>query len=186
VPIGIISGYRRGIVDDVLMRIMDAVVAFPGLILALGLVAALRGSLRNLVIAIRIANVPWVARLVRAQVLSVSQQDFILAARAVGSGHVRIMAIHIAPHSLAPVIVQSTLGMGYAVLTEASLSFIGAGVPPPTPTWDSMLQFAFGFLEREPLLSIVPGLAIFLLVLSFNLLGDILRDVLDPRLRGTR
>lgn len=183
-PLGIISGYARGLVDDIIMRVMDALVAFPGLILALGLVAALGQSLTNLVIAIGVANVPWIARIVRSQVLSIREQDYILAARALGARESRIMGVHIWPNTLAPVIVQSTLGMGYAVLAEASLSFIGAGIRAPTPTWGSMLQFGFGFLAREPMLSVVPGVAIFLLVLSFNLLGDILRDVLDPRLRG--
>jgi peptide/nickel transport system permease protein len=182
--LGIISGYARGLVDDIIMRVMDALVAFPGLILALGLVAALGQSLTNLVIAIGVANVPWIARIVRSQVLSIREQDYILAARALGARESRIMGVHIWPNTLAPVIVQSTLGMGYAVLAEASLSFIGAGIRAPTPTWGSMLQFGFGFLAREPMLSVVPGVAIFLLVLSFNLLGDILRDVLDPRLRG--
>lgn len=183
-PLGLISGYARGFTDDVIMRLMDAIVAFPGLILALGLVAALGQSPTNLVVAIGIANVPWIARIVRAQVLTVRELDFVLAARCVGASHTRILGTHVWPNTLAPVIVQSTLAMGYAVLTEAGLSFIGAGIAAPTPTWGSMLQFGFGFLNRVPLLSIVPGLAIFLLVLSFNLLGDILRDVLDPRLRG--
>lgn len=183
-PIGLVAGYMRGIVDDVLMRAMDAIVAFPGLILALGLVAALGQSPANLIIAIGIGNVPWIARIVRAQVLSVRELDYVLAARSLGAGHPRILRTHVWPNTLAPVIVQSTLAMGYAVLTEAGLSFIGAGIAPPAATWGSMLQFAFGFLNRAPLLSVVPGLAIFLLVLAFNLAGDILRDVLDPRLRG--
>ncbi len=183
-PLGLVSGYARGITDDVIMRMMDAIVAFPGLILALGLVAALGQSPTNLVVAIGIANVPWIARIVRAQVLTVRELDYVLAARCVGASHPRILGTHVWPNTLAPVIVQSTLAMGYAVLTEAGLSFIGAGIAAPTPTWGSMLQFGFGFLNRAPLLSIVPGVAIFLLVLSFNLLGDILRDVLDPRLRG--
>lgn len=183
-PLGLVSGYMGGIVDDIIMRVVDALVAFPGLILTLGLVAALGRNLTNLVLAIGIANIPWIARIVRGQVLSFRELDYILAARSMGAGHIRIMVGHIWPNTLAPVIVQSTLGLGYAVLTEASLSFIGAGISPPTATWGSMLQFAFGFLNRAPLLSIVPGIAIFLLVLAFNMLGDILRDVLDPRMRG--
>ncbi|MBA4181059.1 MAG: peptide ABC transporter permease [Anaerolinea sp.] len=183
-PLGLVAGYARGFADDAIMRCMDAIVAFPGLILALGLVAALGQSPTNLIVAIGIANVPWIARIVRAQVLSVRELDYVLAARGVGATHARILRVHVFPNTLAPVIVQSTLGMGYAVLTEAGLSFIGAGIAPPTPTWGSMLQFGFGFLNRAPMLSIVPGVAIFLLVLCFNLLGDILRDELDPRLRG--
>lgn len=183
-PLGIISGYARGATDAILMRAMDAIVAFPGLILALSLVAALGQSTLNIILAIGVANIPWIARIVRSQVLSIREQEYITAAKAVGAGHLRITGVHIWPNTLAPVIVQSTLGMGYAVLAEAALSFLGVGVPPPTSSWGSMLRFAFGFLAQEPLLSIIPGLAIFLLVLSFNLLGDGLRDVLDPRLRG--
>jgi peptide/nickel transport system permease protein len=183
--IGIVAGYVRGLVDEVLMRVMDAIVAFPGLILALALMAALGPDLKNVIIAIGVANVPWVARVVRSQTLSVRERDYILAARAVGLGHARIMARHVFPNVLAPVIVQSTLGMGYAVLAEAGLSFLGVGVQPPTPTWGGMLRFAFGLLHQAPWLSLVPGAAIFLLVLSFNILGDALRDVLDPRLRGS-
>ncbi len=186
VPLGLVAGYLGRLVDDLIMRVMDALVAFPGLILTLSLVAVFGRSERNLVVAIGIANVPWIARIVRAQALALREQDFVVAARAIGASHGRIMAVHILPNSLAPVIVQSTLGMGYAILAEASLSYIGAGIQPPTPTWGSMLQFAFGFLHQAPLLSIIPGMAIFLLVLAFNLLGDILRDVLDPRLRGAR
>jgi peptide/nickel transport system permease protein len=184
VPLGLVSGYLLGVVDAVTMRAMDALVSFPGLILALGLVAALGPNLSNLIIAIGVANVPWLARIVRSQVLSIREQEYVTAARTVGASDVRILFNHIWPNSLAPVIVQSTLGMGYAVLAEASLSFLGVGVRPPTPTWGSMLQFAFGFLSIAPLLSIVPGVAIFLLVLAFNIIGDALRDVLDPRLRG--
>jgi ABC-type dipeptide/oligopeptide/nickel transport system permease subunit len=183
-PLGLVAGYVRGFTDDAIMRVMDAIVAFPGLILALGLVAALGQSKTNLVVAIGVANVPWIARIVRAQVLTVRELDYIVAARSIGASHFRIVGIHVWPNTLAPVIVQSTLGMGYAVLTEASLSFIGAGIAAPAATWGSMLQTGFGLLQRDPLLSIVPGVAIFLLVLCFNLLGDILRDVLDPRLRG--
>ncbi len=184
-PLGIVSGYIRGALDDLIMRFMDAVVAFPGLILALGLVAVRGASILNLILAIGVANVPWIARVTRSQVLSVREQDYVQAARSLGAGHLRVMRVHILRNSIQPVIVQSTLGLGYAVLAEAGLSFLGVGVPPPTPTWGSMLQFAFGFLSIQPWLSIIPGLAIFLLVLSFNLLGDALRDVLDPRLRGS-
>jgi len=183
-PIGLVSGYLRGATDEVLMRMMDALVSFPGLILALALVAALGPSILNLIIAIGVANVPWIARVVRSQVLSIRELDYIQAARVLGGRDLRIMFVHILPNTLPPVIVQSTLGMGYAVLAEAALSFLGVGVRPPTATWGSMLQFAFGLIYIVPLLSIVPGVAIFLLVLAFNLIGDALRDVLDPRLRG--
>ncbi len=184
-PIGILSGYLRGFLDDLMMRLMDAIVSFPGLILALGLVAARGASLSNVIFAIGVANIPWIARVTRSQALAVREQEYIVAAQSVGASPLRIMFRHVLPNTLAPVIVQSTLGMAYAVLAEAGLSFLGVGVPPPTPSWGSDLQFAFGFMNHQPLVAIVPGVAIFLLVLAFNLLGDGLRDVLDPRLRGS-
>ncbi len=184
VPLGLIAVYFRGFVDDVIMRVMDALVVFPSLLIAVGLAAALGGSLTTVIVAIGSANVPWMARVIRSQGLSIREQDYVAAALAGGMGHTRIIFKHILPNSVAPVIVQSTLSMGYAVLTEAALGFIGVGIQPPTPTWGNMLQQAFPMLEQQPLLSIVPGLAIFLLVLAFNFVGDALRDVLDPRLKG--
>lgn len=183
VPLGLISVYVGGYVDDIIMRIMDALVVFPSLLIAVGLSAAWGGSLTTVIVAIGIANVPWMARVIRSQGLSIRELDFVAAAKATGLSHTRIMFNHILPNSMAPVIVQSTLSMGYAVLTEAALGFIGVGIQPPTPTWGNMLQQAFPMLDQQPLLSIVPGLAIFLLVLAFNFLGDALRDVLDPRLK---
>jgi peptide/nickel transport system permease protein len=184
VPIGLISAYFRGWVDEVVMRVMDALVSFPSLILAVGLIAVLGSSVYNVIIAIGIANIPWIARIVRSQALSVRELDYVTAAKAMGAKGKRIIALHIFPNSAAPVIVQGTLGMAYAVLTEAALGFIGIGVQPPTPTWGNMLQYAFGLLDRLPILSIAPGMAIFLMVLAFNFVGDALRDVLDPRLKG--
>ena len=183
-PLGLLSVYFRGYVDDILMRFMDALVVFPSLLIAVGLAAAMGGSLSTVTLAIGIANVPWMARVIRSQGLLIRELDFISAAEASGIGHIRIMARHILPNCLAPVIVQSTLGMGYAVLTEAALGFIGVGIQPPTPTWGNMLQQAFPMLDQQPLLSIVPGVSIFLLVLAFNFVGDAMRDLLDPRLRG--
>jgi peptide/nickel transport system permease protein len=185
VSLGLVAGYRRGVTDEVIMRLMEVQIAFPGLIFALALVSLLGPSVRNLLIAIGISGVPGLARLVRSQVLSVRERDYVLAARTLGASGPRIVLRHIWPNCMAPVIVAATLGMGFAVLAEAGLSFLGVGVRPPTPTWGSMLQFAFGYLSIAPYLSIVPGLAIFLLVLSFNLLGDALRDALDPSLRGS-
>lgn len=184
IPIGVVSGYLRGWLDDLLMRFMDAMIAFPGLILALALVAVYGASVRNLIIAIGIANIPWIARITRGQVLAVRELEYVTAASALGAGPLRIMSTHVLPNILSPLIVQGTLAMGYAILSEAGLSFLGLGVPPPTPTWGSMLQFAFGFMQIAPTLAIFPGAMIFLLVLSLNLLGDALRDVLDPRLKG--
>ena len=182
VPLGLIAVTLRGWVDDIIMRVMDAVVVFPSLLVAVALAAVLGNSLGTVIVAIGLANVPWLARIARSQALAVRELDFIAAAEAGGATPLTIMFRHILPNSLAPLIVQATLGMGYAVLTEAALGFIGVGVQPPTPTWGNMLQEAFPLLDRQPLLSVAPGLAIFLLVLAFNLLGDIIRDVLDPRL----
>jgi peptide/nickel transport system permease protein len=184
VPLGLIAVYFRGFVDDVIMRVMDALVVSPSLLIAVGLAAALGGSLTTVILAIGIANVPWMARVVRSQGLSIREQDYVAAALAGGMNHTRIIFKHILPNSVAPVIVQGTLSMGYAVLTEAALGFIGVGIQPPSSTWGNMLQQAFPMLEQQALLSIVPGLAIFLLVLAFNFVGDALRDVLDPRLKG--
>lgn len=184
VPIGLVSAYFRGWTDEIIMRIMDAFVAFPSLILAVGLIAVMGSTLLNVIVAIGIANIPWIARIVRSQALSVREQDYVTSAQAAGASKPRIIFKHIWPNSAAPVIVQGTLGMAYAVLTEAALGFIGAGVQPPTPTWGNMLQYAFGLLDRSPILSIAPGMAIFLMVLAFNFVGDALRDVLDPRLKG--
>ena len=184
VPLGLLSVYLRGYVDDVIMRVMDALVVFPSLLIAVGLAAAMGGSLTTVIVAIGIANVPWMARVIRSQGLTIRELDFVAAAEAGGMSHLRIIFKHILPNSVAPVIVQSTLSMGYAVLTEAALGFIGVGIQPPTPTWGHMLQQAYPMLDQQPLLSIVPGLAIFLLVLAFNFVGDALRDALAPRPKG--
>jgi peptide/nickel transport system permease protein len=183
-PIGMVSGYFRGIVDDVLMRFIDALIAFPSLILALAIVAVLEPSQFNVMLAIGVTYVPLFARLMRSQVLAIRTFDYILAARALGAADARIMFRHILPNTLSPIIVQATLGLGFAVLAEASLGYLGVGVQPPTPTWGSSLNQGAPLLERAPWLSIYPGLAILILVLAFNLLGDALRDQLDPRLRG--
>lgn len=184
VPLGLLSVYFGGYVDDAIMRLMDALVVFPSLLIAVGLAAAMGGSLSTVILAIGIANIPWMARVIRSQGLTIRELDYIAAAEAGGMSHARIIIKHILPNCVAPVIVQSTLSMGYAVLTEAALGFIGVGIQPPTPTWGNMLQQAYPMLDQQPLLSVVPGLAIFLLVLAFNFVGDALRDVLDPRLRG--
>jgi ABC-type dipeptide/oligopeptide/nickel transport system permease subunit len=184
VPLGLVSVTIGGWIDDAIMRVMDAVVVFPSLLVAVALAAAIGNSLGTVILAIGIANVPWMARITRSQALALRELDFVAAAQAAGTTTLKVMSRHILPNALAPVIVQATLGMGYAVLAEAALGFIGVGVVPPTPTWGNMLQAAFPFLELQPALSIAPGVAIFLLVLAFNLLGDALRDILDPRLRG--
>ncbi len=183
VPLGLISGYRGGWVDVAVMRVTDAVIAFPGLVLALALVLVLGPSITNIMMALGIGAAPNYARLVRGQVLSLRNMDYILAARSIGAGDVRIMVHYLWPNTLPSVIVAGSLTMGTAILAEASLSFLGVGVRPPTPTWGGMLNEAFSQIYVAPFLSFFPGLAIFIITLSFNLLGDGVRDILDPRLR---
>jgi ABC-type dipeptide/oligopeptide/nickel transport system permease subunit len=166
------------------MRVMDGLLAFPALVLALAITAALGPSLRNAMIAIGIVGVPGFARLVRGQVLSLRAQEYVEAARAAGLGDGRIVARHILPGTLAPIIVHASLRVAFAVLAEAGLSFLGLGTQPPTPSWGSMLNVGREYLEMAPWLSIAPGAAIFVTTLSFNFLGDALRDALDPRLRS--
>lgn len=184
VPIGLVAGYRGGIVDTLASRLMDCVLAFPAVMLAIAIVAFLGQSLSSLIIAIGVASAPWFGRLVRSEALSLREQDFVHAAMASGATDVRILRTHILPNLTAPIIVQSSLTAGQAIIAEASLSFLGIGVRPPTPTWGGDLQFGFGWLDLHPYLWMIPSLCIFLLTMSFNVLGDALRDVLDPRLRG--
>jgi peptide/nickel transport system permease protein len=176
-----VAGYVGGRIDEVLMRIIDAIIAFPNLVLALVFVAVFGATIQNVMLAIGINSVPAYARLVRSQVLSLRTRDFVLAAHAQGASVWRILLLHLLPNAMAPVIVAATLGMSFAILAEASLSFLGVGVRPPTPTWGGMLNESFRFIYGSGWLSIFPGLAIFLLVLALNFLGDALRDVLDPR-----
>ena len=182
-PLGLLAGYSRGFVDELVMRVMDAIIAFPGVILALAIVAVLEPNLLNVMIAIGITSIPIFARLTRGQVLSLRERDYVIAAEGLGATDLRIMVRHILPNAISPLIVQATLGLGFAVLAEASLGFLGVGVQPPTPTWGSILNQGSPLLERAPWLSIAPGMAIFILVLAFNLLGDALRDEFDPRVR---
>lgn len=182
-PLGLAAGYFGGLVDEALMRMMDALAALPSLVLALAIVAALNASLWNVMLAVGFASIPLYARLTRSQVLSLRQRDFVQAAVATGASDLRIMTFHILPNATSALIVQGTLGLGFAILAEAGLGFLGVGVPPPTPTWGNILNLGAPLLERAPWLSIAPGMAIFVLVLAFNLLGDALRDQLDPRTR---
>lgn len=184
-PVGLVSGYYRGVWDEmVLMRVVDALQAFPFLILALAMVAALGPGLGNAIIAIGIGFVPSVIRVVRAQVMQVREQEFIAAARAVGASDLRILFVHAIPNCLGPVLVQASLAVAAAIIAEAGLSYLGLGVQPPDPSWGSSLRFAQGYLQTAPWMAYWPGAAIFVAVLAFNLLGDGLRDALDPRLRG--
>ncbi len=183
VPIGLAAGFLGGFVDALISRITDAFLACPFLILAIALAAFLGPSLTNAMIAIGVSATPIFVRLTRAQVLNVKVEDYIEAARAVGNSPLRIALRHILPNITAPLIVQSTLAIAAAVIAEASLSFLGLGQQPPAPSWGSMLNTAKDFVDNSPWMAISPGAAIFLLVLSFNLLGDGLRDALDPHQR---
>jgi peptide/nickel transport system permease protein len=183
VPIGLFAGYAGGRVDALISRVIDAMLAIPFLILAITLAAFLGPSLRNAMIAIGISSMPVFVRLTRSQVLAVKVEDYIEAARALGNPHWRIALFHVLPNILAPLIVQASLAMAAAIIAEASLSFVGLGQQPPDPSWGSMLNTAKNYVDNAPWMAIWPGAAIFLLVLSFNLLGDGLRDVLDPRHR---
>ena len=181
VPIGLAAGYVGGWTDMLISRVTDAMLACPFLILAIALAAFLGPSLTNAMIAIGIAATPIFIRLTRGQVLAVKVEDYVEAARAVGNSHLRIALRHIFPNVVAPLIVQATLAIAAAVIAEASLSFLGLGQQPPAPSWGSMLNTAKNYIENAPWMAIWPGVSIFLLVLSFNLLGDGLRDALDPR-----
>ena len=184
VPIGLVSGYVGGFLDGLLMRITDALLACPFLILAIALAAFLGPSLTNAMIAIGISAMPAFIRLTRAQVLNAKVEDYVEAARAVGNPHRRILLRHILPNILAPIMVQATLAIAAAIIAEASLSFLGLGQQPPAPSWGSMLNTAKNFLDEAPWMGMWPGAAIFSVVLAFNLFGDGLRDALDPRHRG--
>jgi peptide/nickel transport system permease protein len=181
VPVGLISGYCRGWIDHVLQRITDALLACPFLILAIALAAFLGPSLTNAMIAIGISTVPIFIRLTRGQVMAVTVEDYVEAARAVGNPHWRILFRHVFPNVVPPLLVQATLSIAAAILAEASLSFLGLGQQPPEPSWGSMLNTAKNFLVQAPWMAIWPGVAICLVVLGFNLFGDGLRDALDPK-----
>jgi peptide/nickel transport system permease protein len=181
VPIGLVSGYCGGIVDGALMRLVDAMLAIPFLILAIALAAFLGPSLANAMIAIGVSQTPIFVRLTRGQVLVVKHEEYVEAARAVGNPHYRIVLRHILPNIVPPLLVQATLAAATAIIAEASLSFLGLGQQPPDPSWGSMLNTAKNFVSQAPWMALWPGLAIFVLVLSLNLFGDGLRDALDPR-----
>ncbi len=183
VPIGLAAGFLGGAVDTVISRITDAFLACPFLILAIALAAFLGPSLSNAMIAIGVSATPIFVRLTRAQVINVKVEDYIEAARAVGNPPWRNALRHVRPNITAPLIVQATLALAAAVIAEASLSFLGLGQQPPAPSWGSMLNTAKNYVDNAPWMAIWPGLSIFLLVLAFNLVGDGLRDALDPRQR---
>ncbi len=183
VPLGLLAGFRRGRWDDVIMRVTDAFQAFPFLILALAIAAALGPGALNGMIAIGVGFTPAFTRLVRGQVLVQREQEYVIAARTVGARERRMLLRHVLPNIVAPVLVQASLAVAAAIIAEAGLSYLGLGVQPPWPSWGSMLRVSQGYLSTAPWLALWPGFAIFIAVLSINLVGDGLRDVLDPRLR---
>ena len=184
--VGLVAGFFGGAVDNLLMRIIDILLVLPTILLSLVIVAMLGAGVFNLMIAVGIANAPRFARVIRAEVLAVKQMVFVNAASALGASSIRLMARHILPNILASILVLSTLRIAQAITTEASLSFLGLGVPPPTPTWGSMIADGRIYLRTSPWVAIIPGIMIMLIVMAFNLFGDGLRDLLDPKLRGSK
>jgi peptide/nickel transport system permease protein len=183
VTMGVISGYRGGLLDTVLMRIADVMLAFPLLLLALAIVAILAPGTATTILAIGIVYTPIFARVARASTLSVRVEPFVAVSRTLGTGHLYILGRHILPNIAGPVIVQTSLSLAFAILSEAALSFLGLGIQPPEPSWGRMLFDAQGFVQRAWWMGVFPGAAIFVAALAFNLLGDGLRDVLDPKQR---
>ena len=181
--LGALAGFYGGKIDNIIMRVMDVFLAVPSILLAIGIVSALGPTILNLMVAISISSVPSYARIVRASVLSIRDQEFVEAARAIGANNARIIFRHIIPNSLAPVIVQGTLGVASAILSTAGLSYIGLGIQPPAPEWGSMLSGGRQYLRYAWWVTTFPGVAIMITILSLNLLGDGLRDALDPRLK---
>jgi peptide/nickel transport system permease protein len=183
VMIGLLAGYFGGWVDSLIMRLVDILMAFPAILLAITIVASLGPGLRNAMLAVAIVGIPYYARIVRGNVLSLREQEFIQAARVIGAPDARIILRHVFPNTLAPLIVAATLDVGWFIMAAAGLSFLGLGAQPPTAEWGVMLSTGRQFIRNAPHLSILPGTAIFLVVLALNFLGDGLRDALDPRLR---
>ncbi|TQS71104.1 ABC transporter permease [Ornithinibacillus gellani] len=182
--LGVIAGYFGRWIDMIISRIFDILLAFPSILLAISVVAILGASLQNALIAIAIINIPIFGRLVRSRVISLREEEYIMAARAQGMKNGRILFHHILPNSIAPIIVQSTLGFGTAILEAAALGFLGLGAQPPTPEWGKMLAESRDFIQLAPWTLIAPGISIMLVVLGFNLIGDGLRDALDPKMKN--
>jgi ABC-type dipeptide/oligopeptide/nickel transport system permease subunit len=184
VILGLIAGYYGGWADSIIMRLMDVQLAFPGLLVAICIIAIIGPGLENVIVAVGIFSVPLFARVTRGQILSLKEQEFIVAARMMGAHDGRIMLNHLLPNAVAPLLVLCTLRIATAILTAASLSFLGLGAQPPTPEWGAMLSDGRAYLAIAPHVATIPGLAILVTVLAFNLLGDGLRDALDPRLKA--
>ena len=181
--LGLMAGFYPGLIDNAVMRLMDVIFAFPDILLAIAIMAVLGSSLRNVMLAIGIVYIPIFARTTRAMVLTVKEQPYVEAARAAGVPEARLLTRHILPNAAAPVLVQVTLLLGFAIVVEAALSFLGLGTQPPNPSWGIMLSDGRGFMEVAPWLAIFPGVTVFLAVISFNIVGDALREALDPNLR---
>lgn len=186
VTLGIISGYFRKYVDVVIMRITDILLSFPALLLAMAICAAIGSSLWNVIVAISVVTVPRFSRLVRGSTLAVKEADFVEAARALGQNPVKIIFFHVLPNVLSPILVLATLWIPAAIITEASLSFLGLGIMPPTPTWGNIISEGKSYLQNAPWISIFSGISIVLVVMAFNFVGDAVRDAFDPRLKGER
>jgi len=184
VVLGAIAGYFGGILGAIIMRLMDALMTIPMMILALAIAALLGGGLKNVVIALGVGLIPGYARMMTSQVMVAKETDYVMAGRSMGATNARLLIRHIVPNCFSPILVMITMMMGTTILAEAGLSFIGIGITPPTPAWGSMVTDGRLYLLTNPMLSIAPGVAIMLLVFSFNMVGDGLRDALDPRLRG--
>jgi peptide/nickel transport system permease protein len=182
--LGIIAGYYGRWIDSIISRLFDIMLAFPSILLAIGIVAVLGPSLQNALIAIAVINIPNFGRLIRSRVLSIKQEEYVMAAKAIGMSDMRILFHHILPNSMAPIIVQGTLAIATAIIEAAALGFLGLGAQPPNPEWGKMLADSKDFLTQAPWTMIFPGLAIMLTVLGFNLMGDGLRDALDPRMKS--
>jgi ABC-type dipeptide/oligopeptide/nickel transport system permease subunit len=183
--LGLTAGYFGGVVSNIIMRIIDSLLALPPMILMLAIAAMMGGGLLTVLVSIGVAMMPTYCRLMNGQVISLKQNDYVTAARAGGAGNLRIMFSHLLPNSLPPMMVLLSVNLGTAILMEASLSYLGIGILPPVPTWGNMVNNGQQYLLSHPQMSIAPGIAVMLLVLAFNMVGDGLRDALDPRLRGT-
>jgi peptide/nickel transport system permease protein len=181
--LGMLAGFSNRLVDEIIMRSMDVLYAFPAILLAIAILAALGKGVENAMVAIGVVYTPIFARITRGAVLSIRNEEFILAARAMGARNVRIIFVHIFPNILSPIIVETTLSLAFAILAEAALSFFGLGTQPPDPSWGRMLSEGRGFFRQSAWMGVFPGLAIMLTVMGFNFLGDGLRDALDPRLK---
>ena len=181
VPIGLVAGYLGGRIDDALMRVIDALQAFPALILAMAIAAALGPGLFNVMVAVGVVYTPRFARLVRGQVLALREEPFVEGARAAGASHARVLARHVLPNVVAPIVVQVSIGVAFALLAETALSFLGVGIKPPEPSWGTDVGRGYRFMRLAPWLVFMPGTAILLTALAFNLVGDGIRDAFDPR-----